>query len=52
LRSCCSDEELAELAWFVFERRADRAHICSERERLLGVVVRFGAPVTRGKLSL
>jgi hypothetical protein len=34
-----SDEELAEIVWFVFGHRPDRAHICSERERLLGAVV-------------
>jgi hypothetical protein len=33
-----SDEELAEIVWFVFGHRPDRAHICSERERLLGRV--------------
>jgi len=31
-----SDEELAEMSWFMFGHRPDRAHICSERERLLG----------------
>jgi hypothetical protein len=46
------DSELAEMAWFMFGHRPDRAHICSERERLLGAVVRFGAPLTRGKLSV
>jgi hypothetical protein len=35
-----SDEELAEMMWFLFGHRPDRAHICSERERrLLGVMV-------------
>jgi hypothetical protein len=33
-----SDEELAEMAWFMFGHRPDRAHICSERERLLGAM--------------
>jgi hypothetical protein len=47
-----SDEEIAEAALCMFGHRPDRAHIGSERERLLGAVVRFGAPVTRGKLSL
>jgi hypothetical protein len=31
-----SDEEIAEAAQFMFGHRPDRAHICSERERLLG----------------
>jgi hypothetical protein len=34
-----SDEEIAEIVWFTFGHRPDRAHICSERERLLGAMV-------------
>jgi hypothetical protein len=34
-----SDEELAEIVWFVFGHRPDREHIASERERLFGGVV-------------
>jgi hypothetical protein len=30
-----SDEELAEMAWFMFRHRPDREHIRGERERLL-----------------
>lgn len=33
-----SDEEIAEAALFMFGHRPDRAHIRSERERLLGRV--------------
>jgi hypothetical protein len=31
-----SDEELADMAWFMFGHRPDREHIRCERERLLG----------------
>lgn len=27
------------MAWFIFGRRPDRAHICGERERLVGRVL-------------
>jgi hypothetical protein len=33
------DQEIAELGLFMFGHRPDGAHICSERERLLGVMV-------------
>jgi hypothetical protein len=33
------DDELCEMALFMFGRRPDREHIRSERERLLGAMV-------------
>jgi len=34
-----TDDEIAEMALFMFGRRADRTRIRSERERLLGAIV-------------
>jgi hypothetical protein len=46
------DQEIAELASFMFGRRPDRERIRSERERLLGVMGRAGRVVARdGRLG-